>query len=259
MIELLFLGTGGWVATKNRDNTSFLLDTEKGLILIDCPGSVIQKIKKLDRDPRRVFSIFITHIHPDHVYGLPSFVHSLMFEERCIKIYGSRQTIDFCAEMLDLFRLRDSRIKIEIQLIPYHPGEDIQLTDSICCSSYPVSHHTSSLAFGFQFLKEDKKLLYSGDTSIHSPLFEMAREVDFLIHECSAPQRYFKEYPTLYTIHSNSFELGQLAQMSQVKCLIPCHFFGDLDFTVSDIEGEIKENFNGRLIIPEDLQRIELK
>jgi ribonuclease Z len=259
MIELLFLGTGGWVATKERDNTSFLLDTEKELILIDCPGSVIQKIKKLDRDPCEVSSIFITHIHPDHVYGLPSLVHSLMFEERIIKLYGSQQTIDFCAEMLDLFRLRHSRIKVEIQLMPLFPGEDIQVTDSICSSPFEVSHHLSSLAFSFQFLREEKKLLYSGDTSLHAPLFRKAKEFDFLIHECSAPKRYFEEYPMLYSIHSNSYELGKLAQENQVKCLIPCHFFGDLDFSVSDMAGEIRNNFRGRLIMPEDLMRIELE
>jgi ribonuclease Z len=259
MIELLFLGTGGWVATKERDNTSFLIDTDKELFLIDCPGSVIQKIKKLERDPSNVSSLFITHIHPDHVYGLPSFVHSLMFEERIIKLFGSRQTIDFCAEILDLFKLRHSRIQIEIQLIPLYPGEDIQLTDSILCSPLEVSHHSSSLAYCFQFQREDKKLFYSGDTSLHAPLFHRASEVDFFIHECSAPQRYFKEYPMLYSIHSNSYELGKLAQENQVRCLIPCHFFGDLDFNVADMEEEIRNNFKGKLIIPEDLQRLDLK
>jgi len=59
MVELKFLGTGGSVATEGRDNTSFLILFEQELILVDCPGSVIPKIKKLH--------------HPDHIYGLPSF------------------------------------------------------------------------------------------------------------------------------------------------------------------------------------------
>ena len=80
MADLYFLGTGGSIATEDRDNTSLLLDTENRLILIDCPGSVIQKIRKLGFDPRQIKTILVTHVHPDHIYGLPSLVHSLMLQ-----------------------------------------------------------------------------------------------------------------------------------------------------------------------------------
>ena len=54
MFDIYFLGTAGSVANKDRDNTSFLVNHNDCLSLIDCPGSVIQKVKKLKFDPSNI-------------------------------------------------------------------------------------------------------------------------------------------------------------------------------------------------------------
>jgi ribonuclease Z len=258
MTEICFLGTGGSVATKERDNMSFLIDHDETLILVDCPGTVIQKIKKLDYDPRRVTSILVTHIHPDHIYGLPSFVHSLMLDRCLIRLFGSKEAVQFCQDLLDLFHLRDEKIKAKIEFVSLNPGENFELKESLQCVSYKVPHSSSSLAYRFHFEEDKKELLYSGDTPLNPLFFKEASGVDYLIHDCSAPSRFFKKYPSLHTVHTHSLELGKLSQQAKVKCLIPCHFFGELEFPFSEIEDEIRKNYKGRLIIPEDLKKITL-
>lgn len=258
MSELYFLGTGGSVATPERDNTSFLIRSRKTLILVDCPGSVIQKIKKLHFAPSQVSSILITHIHPDHVYGLPSFVHSLMLEETLIRLYGSEEAIDFCRKLLDLFHLLDKEMKIRVDFIPLEPGKMIEIDKSLEINTFKIPHSPASLAFHFFFREEGNELINSGDTPSNSLVFQEAKEKDYLIHDCSAPSRFFKKYPSLYTMHTNSLELGKLAQRAGIKCLIPCHFFGELEFSLSEVEEEIKENYLGRIIIPRDLEKIPL-
>lgn len=258
MAEVCFLGTGGSVATEERDNTSLLLSSDDSLALIDCPGSLIQKIKKFDFDPRDIQSILVTHIHPDHIYGLPSLVHSLMLDESLIGLYGSKETVDFCQSFLDLFHLREKKIKTRIRFLPLEENKKIRLTASISLLPLKVPHDSSSLAFHFYFEEEMKELIYSGDTPLHPLLFQDARKKDYLIHDCSAPSRFFKQYPSLYQMHTHSLQLGEICQKAGVKCLIPCHFFGELDFSLSEIESEIRENYKGRLIIPEDFERIAL-
>lgn len=258
MIEICFLGTGGSVATKERDNTSFLIRNEEGLILFDCPGSVFQKIKRLDFDPRDVTTILMTHTHPDHVYGLPSLVHSLMLDEGLIRLFGSAETIGFCEDLLDLFRLREKRIKTRVDLIPLRSGESIRLNGSLSCLPVKVPHNPSSLAYHLCFESEGKELVYSGDTPCYPPLFEEAAGKDCLIHDCSAPFRFFGEYPSLSAMHTHSLELGEQAQKYGVKCLIPCHFFGELDFSLQEVEEEIRKNYTGKLIIPQDFERLTL-
>lgn len=258
MAEVYFLGTGGSVATKERDNTSLLISYEESLILIDCPGSVIQKIKKLDYDPRKITTILVSHIHPDHIYGLPSFIHSLMLDECLIDLYGSEESVNFCKNFLDQFHLREKKIKTRIRFIPLEQDKSLRLSHSLRFSSFKVPHDSSSLAFHFHFERERKEMIYSGDTPAHPLLFQEAAEKDYLIHDCSAPSRFFKKYPSLYEMHTHSLQLGELSRKAKIKCLIPCHFFGELDFSLTEIENEIRKNYNGKLIIPNDFMRITL-
>jgi ribonuclease Z len=250
MTNIGFLGTGGSVSTVERDNTSFLISEKKGLVLIDCPGSVLGKIKKLNYDPLDVGSMLVTHIHPDHIYGLPSFVHGLMLNECEINLYGSEITVNFCRDFLQLFNLLEKKIKCRINFVSIKSGERFDLLPSLSCKAFKVPHNPSSLAFLFK--AREKEILYSGDTPVYDLLFQEAAGIDCLIHDCSAPSRFFIKYPQLNKMHTNSLDLGQLAHQAGVKCLIPCHFFGEIDFKISEIEEEIRQNYTGKLVIPED-------
>lgn len=254
--EIIFLGTGGSVATIDRDNTSFLVQFREYVFLVDCPGSVIQKIKKAGREPKYVHSIFITHIHPDHIYGLPSLVHALMLEDCRFNLFGSEETVEFCQKFLDLFQLRQEKIKCRLDFHPLKPGEKTRIVQDIYCWSTPVPHHSSSLAFQFIDELSKKNIVYSGDTPIFPPVLKKAAEADCLIHDCSSPVRFFNKYPDLGRMHTNSLDLGRYAQEYGLKRLVPCHFFGELDFSMVEIEKEIKNSFKEKVEIPEDFGRI---
>jgi ribonuclease Z len=258
MTEVNFIGTGGSVATVERDNTSFLIHHDHHLILVDVPGAVTQKIKKLGYEPNEVRTVLVTHVHPDHIYGLPAFIHSLMLKEMVLDLYGSALAVDFCRQILDLFRLLDEKIKCRVNFVPLEPGNEFAIADSLLCQAARVPHSQSSLAFLFSFLPDRIGLIYSGDTPIHPPLFQLADHIDYLIHDCSVPSRFLKEFPSLKKMHTDSLTLGRLAQDAGVKCLIPCHFFGEIDYPISEIEEEIRDHFKGKLIIPTDLMTIAL-
>ena len=258
MSELIFLGSAGFAATKNRDNVSLILRCFQDLLLIDCPGSVFQKIKKLELDPVQLKVMLVTHIHPDHIYGLPSLIHSLMLDDCSIDLYGSEASVQFCKDYLQMFNLLIEKIKCRINfksLIPNQPFNPLPWLEG-CAIKVP--HHESSLAYLLRIKQEGKSLVYSGDTSLFPPVFEMASGVEYLIHDCSSTSRIFQQYPSLYKSHTNSLELGKMAEKAGVKCLIPCHFFGRENTSVPEIEKEIKKNFTRKLIMPDDFDRISL-
>lgn len=258
MSELLFIGTGGSVATDDRDNTSFLLLKQKTVVMIDCPGSVVQKLKKAGINPRDVHSMIVTHIHPDHVYGLPSLIHSLMLDECSIEILGSKKTVNFCARLLDLFNLRTEKVRCRVNFTPVVEGKNYRFSSSLTATFFKVPHSPSSMAVAFRLIDEKKELLYSGDTPRYPELLKRIKNIDFLVHDCSAPSRFFAKYPALNSMHTDSLALGEMAQEAGVKHLVPCHFFGELDFALEEIKAEIRKNFRGDLTIPMDFSRIPI-
>ncbi|MGC9057197.1 MAG: MBL fold metallo-hydrolase [Candidatus Saccharicenans sp.] len=256
MVKVTFLGTGGAVATANRDNTSLLLEIDSELVLFDCPGSLTTKILRAGYRPEKITAILITHIHPDHIYGWPFLVHSLRRERQSVRLFGSKETINFSRQLLDLFRLQDEKILFRSEPQVLFPGEEIELSAGIKITGYPVSHHSSSLAF--KVTAPSISLVFSGDTAFDDSMVKAAQNSDCLIHDCSAPSRFFERVPFLAAYHTSSLMLGKLAERAGVKNLIPCHFFDDFGFSMEEIKEEIRKNFSGDLIIPEDGQSIIL-
>jgi ribonuclease Z len=258
MKELCFLGTGGSLPWRDRNNASLVLNLKNDLILIDCPGDAFGKIKKLDLDPRNIYSIFVTHIHPDHIYGLPALIHSLMLEEMSIYLYGSEETIQFCKKLLDLFNLLDKKIKCRVRFKKVRPDQLFEIHPFLRSYAVKTPHTPSSMGLDFDFEEEDLGLIFSGDTPVYLPLFKKSGSPDILIHDCSAPSRYFKKYPSLSKMHTSSLDLGKIAQQAGVRFLIPIHFFGELDYSLDEIEKEIRKSYKNRLMIPKDLDKLRI-
>ena len=259
MADIYFLGTGGWVATPERDNASVLLRAGGEIILVDCPGSVVAKLRRLRFDARRVSTILITHVHPDHIYGLPSLVHSLMLEAGEIRLLGSEETVSFAGRLLDLFGLQGKNVGTRVRFQAVRPGRVLRLGRAGSLRALRVPHHPSSLAYHIYLEEGRTEVLFSGDTPVHEPLFRRARGIDYLVHEASAPVRYFDRYRKLYGIHTSAFDLGRASQDAGVRCLIPCHFLADVWAGPAEIRTEIRKSFAGRLIVPRDFQRVSLR
>ena len=74
-MELIFLGTSAGVPTRSRNVTAILLDlkhpTRGGLWLFDCGEGTQHQLLHTSYHPGKVDKIFITHLHGDHLFGLP--------------------------------------------------------------------------------------------------------------------------------------------------------------------------------------------
>lgn len=256
LTEIVFLGTSGYVPTPERDNASFVLTAGETSILIDCPGSPLRKLAAAEVKPLDVGSVFVTHVHADHVYGLPSLVHGLMLREHVFRLFGSVETVDFCRRLLDLFGLREPKYRTRVEFVVLAPGERRDVGQDIDVTAWSVPHQPSSLAFAFRVGPGAKRVVFSGDTPIHPALFEAARGADALVHDCGAPARFFEKYPVLKSVHSSALDLGEWSEKAGIRLLVPVHFLTELDFEVGEMETEIRAHFSGRLFMPSDMDRV---
>lgn len=92
-MELLFLGTGSGVPSKQRNVSSLalkLLDERNSIWLFDCGEATQHQILQTTLKPRKIEKIFISHMHGDHIFGLPGLLSSRGFQggKERITIYG---------------------------------------------------------------------------------------------------------------------------------------------------------------------------
>lgn len=92
-MELFFLGTGSGVPSKQRNVSSLvlkLLDERNSVWLFDCGEATQHQILQSTLKPRKIEKIFISHMHGDHIFGLPGLLSSRGFQggTEPITIYG---------------------------------------------------------------------------------------------------------------------------------------------------------------------------
>ena len=86
-MDIQFLGTGAGQPSKARNVSSLalkLLDEINEVWLFDCGEGTQNRILETTIRPRKVSKIFITHLHGDHIFGLPGFVLT------SLRVSGSR-------------------------------------------------------------------------------------------------------------------------------------------------------------------------
>lgn len=81
-MELLFLGTGAGMPSKQRNTSSLILNLsaeQAGYWMFDCGEATQHQLLRTSIKPRKINKIFITHLHGDHIFGLPGFLGSRSF------------------------------------------------------------------------------------------------------------------------------------------------------------------------------------
>ncbi|HLR66390.1 ribonuclease Z [Virgibacillus alimentarius] len=92
-MELIFLGTGAGVPSKERNVSAValtLLQELNSIWLFDCGEATQHQILHTTIKPRKINKIFITHMHGDHIFGLPGLLSSRSFQggNDLLTVYG---------------------------------------------------------------------------------------------------------------------------------------------------------------------------
>ena len=94
-MQIEFLGTGAGSPGKFRNVSSLalrLLEERNSIWLFDAGEGTQQQILRTTIKPRKIDKIFITHLHGDHIFGLPGLLSSRSFQggNDKLTIYGQR-------------------------------------------------------------------------------------------------------------------------------------------------------------------------
>jgi len=89
-LRVIFLGTAGSVPTIKRSLPAILIQRKGEQIMFDCGEGVQRQMIKAKVGFHRKMKVFITHMHGDHVLGLPGLLQTmaLLDRERKLDVYG---------------------------------------------------------------------------------------------------------------------------------------------------------------------------
>lgn len=118
-MQIEFLGTGAGSPSKQRNVTSIalrLLEERNAIWLFDVGEATQHQILRTTIRPRKIEKIFITHLHGDHIFGLPGLLSSRSFQsgEGALTIYGPRGVADFVKTSL---RVSETKLSYPIKFV----------------------------------------------------------------------------------------------------------------------------------------------
>jgi len=89
-LRVIFLGTGGSVPTTTRGLPAIAIQRKDELILFDCGEGVQRQMIRARVGFHRKTKVFITHMHGDHVLGLPGLFQtmSLLDRKQKLEVFG---------------------------------------------------------------------------------------------------------------------------------------------------------------------------
>jgi ribonuclease Z len=89
-MHVIFLGTAGSVPTPERSLPAVLIKRQNEQLMFDCGEGVQRQMIKAKVGLHRKTKIFISHMHGDHVLGLPGLLQTmaLMDRQKKLEIYG---------------------------------------------------------------------------------------------------------------------------------------------------------------------------
>lgn len=96
-LTVIFLGTAGSVPTTQRALPALLVRRKGEYIMFDCGEGTQRQMIKAKLSFHRKMKVFITHMHGDHMLGLPGLLQtmSMLDRERPLQVYGPKGISDF--------------------------------------------------------------------------------------------------------------------------------------------------------------------
>ncbi|MFD1926631.1 ribonuclease Z [Sporosarcina siberiensis] len=177
-MELQFLGTGAGMPSKMRNTSSVALNLSaenEGYWLFDCGEATQHQILHTSLKPRKIMKIFITHLHGDHIFGLPGLIGSRSFlgGEEQLDVFGPKGIKEWLATTL---RITNTHLNYELIVHEIEEGTVFE-DDKFKVTSKFLQHVIPCLGFRIEQKSLPGKLLVDKIKELGVPKGPMLKQL----------------------------------------------------------------------------------
>jgi ribonuclease Z len=279
--RVTLLGTGSPAPAMNRFGPGTLVQAGGQTLVFDCGRGTTQRLMQLKVRLGEADKLFLTHLHSDHVVGIPDLWLTgwlqAAFAQRKgpFSVYGPAGTKGLMENLEKAYdwdiktRIADQKLPPEavaVRATEFKEGV-VYEKDGVKVTAFEVDHgDLIKPAFGFRVDYGGRSVVISGDTKFSENLIRHATGVDLLIHQVAAVREELLQSPVFKVIlahHTKPDEAGVVFSRVKPKLAVYYHFvlLGTPQVppvTEQDVIDMTRRTYAGPLLVGEDLMSFAL-
>jgi ribonuclease Z len=152
-MRVTFLGTSGAVPTTRRNTSAVFVNREGDQLLFDCGEGTQRQMMRFNTG-FAVEHLFVTHIHGDHVLGIPGLVQTWDFNDReaPLAIHGPHGTR---SKLESLVGATGNSPSYPVRIHQVGPGDTVLDREEYTVEAVETAHRTESI--GYALVEADRK------------------------------------------------------------------------------------------------------
>lgn len=145
MIDVCLLGNGGMMPLPGRPLSATLFRVGSQTVLFDCGEGTQVNWRSSDLAYRPTSAILLSHLHADHVAGLPGVLFQIAFSDRTepLTIYGPERTAEVVANLLSIV----GRLPFELRVVELDGGETFSLGNDMLAATLKLTHRSPCIGY----------------------------------------------------------------------------------------------------------------
>lgn len=225
--QLTILGSGSALPTWQNSPSGQILNLSDKSFMIDCGEGIQLTMRQMGIKTARLYSIFISHLHGDHCFGLIGLLTTfdMMGRTQPLHIYAHADLEKLLRPWMD-YHLQEMKYEVIFHAINPRKKEVIFSDRTITVETIPLKHKVPCCGFLFYEHHRDtaprKRYAYCSDTMYWEKNVEQLSGVDVLFHEATFTQEW--ESRCKPTMHSTARQAAMIAEKANVGQLIIGHY-----------------------------------
>ena len=194
--------------------------------MVDCGEGTQLQMRRFKARMSRLHSLFISHLHGDHIFGIPGLLSTLSLLGRTndLNIYAHKE-VSLLLKPLLIYLGNHMQFKVNVHTLNPDGHELLFESRSIRIESFPLKHRIATN--GFLFMEKSrarppKTFAYCSDTAYSPEIIPRIERVDLLYHEATFAEAERKRAAETY--HSTARQAAEIAKAAGVKRLVIGHY-----------------------------------